>query len=50
MSQRTFSLIKPDATARNLEGEILACIQKAGFKVLALKKIQLTKKQVQGPY
>lgn len=50
MLQHTFSIIKPDATARNLEGEILSTIQKAGLKIVALKKIQLTRKQAEGFY
>ncbi len=50
MLQRTFSIVKPDATARNLEGQILADIQNAGLKIVALKKIQLTQKQAEGFY
>lgn len=38
MIQRTFSIIKPDATARSLEGKILAHIQGAGLNVVAMKK------------
>ena len=37
MIERTLSLIKPDAVQRNLTGEILAMIQGAGLKVVALK-------------
>ena len=50
MIQRTFSIIKPDATARNLEGQILARIQRAGLTVVALKKIRMTKEQAEGFY
>ncbi len=50
MLQRTFSIVKPDATARNLEGQILADIQNAGLKIVALKKIQLSQKQAEGFY
>ncbi len=50
MLQRTFSIIKPDATARNLEGQILADIQAAGLKIVAMKKIQLTRAQAEGFY
>lgn len=50
MIQRTFSIIKPDATARNLEGTILARIQGAGLKVVAMKKIRMTKEQAEGFY
>ena len=50
MIQRTFSIIKPDATERNLEGAILADIQASGLKILAIKKVHLTKKQAEGFY
>src|SRR5436190_9345798 len=48
--QRTFSIIKPDAVAANQAGEILAMIQKAGFKVLALRMTRLTETQAAGFY
>lgn len=50
MLQRTFSIIKPDATERNLEGEILARIQKAGLRVVAMKKIHMSREQAEGFY
>ncbi len=50
MLERTFSIIKPDATSRNLEGQILADMQASGLKIVALKKIQLTKSQAAGFY
>lgn len=50
MVERTFSIIKPDAVERNLQGEILAMMQAAGLKVVATKMIQLTKKQAEGFY
>ena len=50
MIERTFSIIKPDAVSRNLSGDILAMIQAAGLKVVALKMIQLSKAQAQGFY
>jgi len=50
MIQRTFSIIKPDATGRNLEGKILAHIQGAGLNVVAMKKIRMTKEQAEGFY
>ena len=50
MLQRTFSIIKPDAVARNLSGEILAMIQSAGLKVVGMKMLHLTKAQAQGFY
>jgi nucleoside-diphosphate kinase len=48
--QRTFSIIKPDAVAAGQAGEILAAIQAAGFKVLALRMTRLTEAQAQGFY
>jgi nucleoside-diphosphate kinase len=48
--ERTFSIIKPDAVAAGQAGEILAMIQQAGFKVLALRMTRLTEAQAQGFY
>jgi nucleoside-diphosphate kinase len=48
--ERTFSIIKPDAVAAGQSGEILAMIQKAGFKVLALRMTRLTDVQAQAFY
>ena len=48
--QRTFSAIKPDAVAAGQSGEILAMIQKAGFKVVALRQTRLTEAQARGFY
>lgn len=48
--QRTFSIIKPDAVAAGQAGEILAMIQKAGFRVLGLRMTRLTEVQAQGFY
>ena len=50
MSQRTFSIIKPDAVRKGHTAAILAEIQKAGFKIVAIKKIGLTKEQAEGFY
>jgi nucleoside-diphosphate kinase len=50
MSQRTFSIIKPDAFRKGDSLAILAEIEKAGFKVLAIKKLSLSKKQAEGFY
>ena len=44
-TQRTFSIIKPDATKRNLTGAINAKLEAAGLKIIAQKKIHLSKKQ-----
>lgn len=48
--ERTFSIIKPDATKRNLTGEIVAKLEAAGLRVVAQKRIQLTLKQAQTFY
>ncbi|PID51320.1 MAG: nucleoside-diphosphate kinase [Pasteurellales bacterium] len=48
--QKTLSIIKPDATKRHLIGEILAYLEKNGFTICALKKVQLTKAQAEGFY
>jgi nucleoside-diphosphate kinase len=48
--ERTFSAIKPDAVAAGQAGEILAMIQKAGFKILALRMTRLTENQARGFY
>jgi nucleoside-diphosphate kinase len=48
--ERTFSIIKPDAFAAGHAGEILAAIEQAGFKVLALRTTRLNEAQAQGFY
>ena len=48
--ERTFSIIKPDAVAAGQAGEILAMIEKAGFRILALRMTSLTPKQAEGFY
>jgi nucleoside-diphosphate kinase len=50
MSERTFSIIKPDAVAAGQTGEILAMIQQAGFKIIGLRMTRLTEPQAQGFY
>jgi len=50
VSQRTFSIIKPDAVRKGDAGAILAEITKAGFKIVSLKKIYLSKPQAEGFY
>ena len=50
MSQRTFSIIKPDAVKKGHAAAILAEIEKAGFKIVSIKKIGLTKGQAEGFY
>jgi nucleoside-diphosphate kinase len=48
--ERTFAIIKPDAVERNIIGSILEKIEGAGFKIVGMKKIQLTKSQAEGFY
>ena len=48
--QRTFSIIKPDATARNLTGKINAKIEDAGLRIIAQKRIRMSKDQAEGFY
>ncbi len=47
---RTFSIIKPDATRRNLTGAITAMLEEAGLRVVASKRIRMTKEQAEGFY
>ena len=48
--ERTFSIIKPDATRRNLTGKIVAKFEDAGLRVVASKRIQMTLAQAQEFY
>ncbi len=48
--ERTFAIIKPDAVGKGQQGEILARIQKAGFKIVAIKTMRLTKEEAGGFY
>ena len=48
--ERTFSIIKPDATRRNLTGKIIAKIEDAGLRVVASKRIRMTRAQAEGFY
>tara|TARA_B100001094_G_C18169394_1_gene794179 strand:- start:294 stop:725 length:432 start_codon:yes stop_codon:yes gene_type:complete len=51
MSQeRTFSIIKPDAIAKNHIGEIYSCFEKAGLKIVASKMVHLSQEQAEGFY
>ncbi|KHK91813.1 nucleoside-diphosphate kinase [Novosphingobium malaysiense] len=47
---RTFSIIKPDATKRNLTGAVTKMLEEAGLRVVASKRIQMTKDQAEGFY
>ena len=48
--QRTFSIIKPDATRRNLTGAINSLLESAGLRIVAQKRIQMTRAQAEGFY
>jgi len=48
--ERTFAIIKPDAVGRGQQGEILARIHKAGFTIVAIKSMRLTKQEAGGFY
>ena len=48
--ERTLAIIKPDAVQRNLDGEILARIHRAGFRIVAIKSLRLTKSEAEGFY
>jgi len=48
--QRTFSIIKPDATKRNITGKVNAKIEEAGLRIVAQKRLQLSKEQAGGFY
>ena len=48
--ERTLSIIKPDATRRNLTGRINARFEEAGLRIIAQKKLHLTKQQAEGFY
>ncbi|ACI93459.1 nucleoside diphosphate kinase (NDK) [Afipia carboxidovorans OM5] len=49
-TERTFSIIKPDATARNLTGAVNAIIEKAGLRIIAQKRIRMTREQAETFY
>ena len=48
--ERTLSIIKPDATERNLTGKINAKLEEAGLRIVAQKRVRLTKEQAEGFY
>ncbi|MBU5638202.1 nucleoside-diphosphate kinase [Geomonas sp. Red69] len=48
--ERTFAIIKPDAVERNVTGKVLAMIEAGGFKIVGMKKILLSRAQVEGFY
>lgn len=48
--ERTFSMIKPDATKRNLTGKITAKLEEAGLRVVASKRVWMSRRQAEGFY
>jgi nucleoside-diphosphate kinase len=48
--ERTLAILKPDCVRKNLQGEVLSRIQKAGFKVLAFKQIRITREEARAFY
>jgi nucleoside-diphosphate kinase len=50
MKERSLSIIKPDAVERNLIGEIFAMIEKAGLRIVGMKRLRLSKKEAEGFY
>jgi nucleoside-diphosphate kinase len=48
--ERTFSIIKPDATARNLTGEVNAIIERAGLRIVAQKRVRISREQAETFY
>ncbi len=48
--ERTFSIIKPDATRRNLTGKVNAVLEGAGLRIVAQKRVRLTQAQAEGFY
>ena len=50
MAERTFSIIKPDATRRNLTGAVTKMLEEGGLRVVASRRIRMTKEQAEGFY
>ena len=48
--ERTFSIIKPDATRRNITGKIISKFEEGGLRVIASKRIHMTRAQAEGFY
>ncbi len=48
--QRTLSIIKPDGVSRNLIGEVVLRLEKAGLKIIAMKMLHMTRTQAEGFY
>jgi nucleoside-diphosphate kinase len=50
MTERTFSIIKPDATRRNLTGKVNAVIEDAGLRIVAQRRIRMSRAQAEEFY
>ncbi len=50
MVERTLAILKPDCVRKHLTGEVIAKIEKAGFRILGMKKVRLTKETAGGFY
>ena len=50
MAQRTFSIVKPDAVRKGFTGAVLAAIEKAGFKIVSIKRQHISVAQAEGFY
>ena len=50
MTKRTLSIIKPDGVARGLIGEVIKRFEQAGFKIVAMKMVYMSKQQAEGFY
>jgi len=48
--ERTFSIIKPDATRRNITGKVVAKLEEGGLRVVAQKRIHMSREQAEGFY
>ncbi len=49
-TERTFAIIKPDAVAKGVTGQIIAQIEKSGLQIIAMKRMQLSEQDAQGFY
>jgi len=49
-TQRTFAIIKPDAVKKNATGDILNMIHAAGFRIIGMKMMEITREQAEGFY
>ena len=47
MKERTLSIIKPDGVARGLVGEVIGLLEKAGFRIIAMKMVHLSKSETE---